>query len=388
VRAVAVGMLLLAGVAVQGIVAVARPGLFSPGHDVPNAVVGVVGDGVGEILVGMVLASRLPRNPIGWLLLGFGASTVVLTGCAAIAQAGYDSGHPSLAAQASLVISNAAVLGLSGTILLVVELFPTGRVNGRGRRILLRATWLLLLLLVVPVLLAPRLAAGSGQSYPNPLGVSDVGFLTFAGKSGGALLAACLVVVAADALLRGLRTRGIQRQQMKLFGYAVVSWVVVLLVGAFIPSDSAWSSVDWTVGSNLIAFAIGVAVLRYRLYDLDRVVSRTVSYAAVTGILVGVYVGVVTLSTRVLPFSSGVGVATSTLAAAALFNPLRRRVQSSVDRRFNRARYDAETIAAAFAERLRAAVDLDTVQRDLLAAVHATTEPQHASLWLAGERLT
>jgi hypothetical protein len=389
VRAVGLGALLLVGVVVQSVVAVARPGLFSPGHDVPNAVVGVIGDGVGEILVGMVLAARLPRNPIGWLLLGFGASTLVLTGAGAIAQAGYDSGHPSLPAQASLVVSNAAKLGLLVAILLVVALFPTGRVEGRARRILLRATGLLVLLLAVPVVLSPRLTAGSGRSYPNPLGVSAVGFLKFAGTTGGAFVfLACLVVVAVDAVRRGLRTAGVERQQMKLFGYAVVGWVVILACGSFVPSNSTWSSVDWTVGSNLIAVAIGVAVLRYRLYDLDKVVSRTVSYAAVTGVLFGVYLGLITLSTRVLPLSSAVGVATSTLAAAALFNPLRRRIQRSVDRRFNRARYNAETIAAAFAERLPAAVDLDTVRSDLLAVVQAAIEPQHVSLWLAGERPT
>jgi hypothetical protein len=115
--------------------------------------------------------------------------------------------------------------------------------------------------------------------------------------------------------------------------------------------------------------SIGVGILKYHLYDIDRLISRTLAYALVTGLLVGVYAGIVTLATKVLPFSSPVGVAASTLAAAALFNPLRRRVQRIIDRRFNRARYDAETIVAAFAARLKDAVDLDLVRDDLAGVV-------------------
>jgi hypothetical protein len=387
VLAVGLGVLLLVGVVVQSVLAASRPGLFGSNHDIPNAVIGVIGDGVGEILVGMVLASRLPRNPIGWLLLGFGASTELLTGGGALALAGYGPGHPSLLAQAALVVANVAQIFLVGTIFLVVALFPSGRVVGRARRLMVRASLLILALLTVALMLAPKITEQGGNgSYPNPLGVSGLRFLQGIGKGGGNFVfVAFLVVVSVDALLRGLRSRGVERQQMKFFGYAAVGWLVILFAGGFIPSKSAWSSVDWTVGSNLIAIAIGVAVLRYRLYDLDRVASRTVSYAVVTGILVGVYVGLVTLTTRVLPFSSAVGVAASTLAAAALFNPLRRRIQHAVDRRFNRARYNADATAAAFAERLRAAVDLSTIRRDLTAVTHATLEPQHVSLWLAGQ---
>jgi hypothetical protein len=383
VLAVGLGALLLASVAVQSVVAVWRPGLFAAGHDVPNAVIGVLGDGVGEILVGTVLASRRPNNPIGWLLLGFGACTALITGGAAIAQAGYDTGHPSLLAQSSLVVSNLAAEGILVTIVLVVALFPSGRVETRGRRYLLGGFWFALAVFTVPLVLAPRLTAGSGQTYPNPLGVSGVGFVTAVGDGGVPLLFLLfLLVFAVDAIRRWLRARGVERQQMKVFGYAMGGWVVVLLCGSRIPANSAWNSVDWTVGSNLVAVAIGVAVLRYRLYEVDRVVSRTVSYAAVTGILVGVYVVMVTLTTRVLPVSSAFAVAASTLVAAAAFNPLRRRVQRGVDRRFNRARYSAEATVAAFAEQLRASVDLDTFRQDLVSVVHTALEPEHASLWL------
>lgn len=126
-----------------------------------------------------------------------------------------------------------------------------------------------------------------------------------------------------------------------------------------------------------------MAILKYRLYDIDRIISRTLAYAIVTGLLVGLYAGLVLLGTRVLPLSSPVAVAGSTLAAAALFNPLRRRVQQVVDRRFNRARYDAGKIVAAFAVRLKDAVDLDTVRDDLVSVVHEALEPAHASVWLS-----
>jgi len=131
--------------------------------------------------------------------------------------------------------------------------------------------------------------------------------------------------------------------------------------------------------------AIAMAVLKYRLYDIDRIISRTLAYAIVTGLLVGVYAGLVLLATRVLPLSSPVAVAASTLAAAALFSPLRRRVQRVVDRRFNRARYDADQTVAAFAARLKDAVELDSIRDDLTSVVHQALEPAHVSIWI-GQR--
>ena len=136
------------------------------------------------------------------------------------------------------------------------------------------------------------------------------------------------------------------------------------------------------LGLIALPISIGIGILRYRLYDIDRLISRTLSYALLTGLLVGVFVGLVLLTTRVLPFSSPVGVAASTLAAAGLFAPLRTRLQRLVDRRFNRARYDAEATVAAFGARLRDAVDPETVLSELAAAAGGSLQPAHVSVWV------
>jgi hypothetical protein len=136
------------------------------------------------------------------------------------------------------------------------------------------------------------------------------------------------------------------------------------------------------VAFGALPVCLGVAVLKYGLYELDRIISRVVSYTLVTGLLVGVYAGLVLLSTRVLSASSPVAVAVSTLAAAALFSPVRRRVQRVVDRRFNRARYDADQTVTAFADRLRDAINPDAVRADLAGVVSQSLEPAHVSLWI------
>jgi hypothetical protein len=131
-----------------------------------------------------------------------------------------------------------------------------------------------------------------------------------------------------------------------------------------------------------IPLCLGVAILKYRLYDIDRIISRAVAYAIVTGLLIGVYAGLVLLATELLRLHSTVAVAAATLAAAALFAPVRRRVQHTVDRRFNRARYDADRTVTALAARLQDAVDLDAVRDDLVGVVRASLEPTHISVWI------
>jgi hypothetical protein len=180
---------------------------------------------------------------------------------------------------------------------------------------------------------------------------------------------------------------GERRQQLEwLMGGAAIALVGLALVALGPPKDQMTGRVARDLAFLALAAlpaAIGVGILKYHLYDIDRMISRTLSYTLVTGLLIGVYAGIVTLTTRVLPFSSPVGVAASTLAVAALFSPLRRRVQHAVDRRFNRARYDAEATVAVFAGRLKDAVDLDSVQDDLVGVVHKALEPPHVSVWIS-----
>ena len=180
------------------------------------------------------------------------------------------------------------------------------------------------------------------------------------------------------------RSTGESRQQLK----ALMTGGALGLFGMFAalgPGSTFGTDVVTDVGIMVLAalpISIGVGILKYRLYEIDRLISRTLSYLIVTGLLVGVFAAIVVLGTRVLPFSSPVAVAASTLAAAGLFNPLRGRVQRLVDRRFNRTRYDAEAIIAVFTLRLRYAVDLETVQSGLLAAVNQAVAPTHASVWI------
>jgi hypothetical protein len=178
------------------------------------------------------------------------------------------------------------------------------------------------------------------------------------------------------------RASGERRQQLKW----LAAGAVVCVVGLAISSASGSSStviggVTFCVGLAALPLGIGVGILKYRLYEIDRLISRTLSYAILTAFLVGVFVGLIALTTNTLALSGRVGVAASTLVAAALFNPLRVRIQRHVDRRFNRARYDADATVAAFAARLRDAVELDAIRDDLLDSVNRAVQPTHASVW-------
>ncbi|HEX2824439.1 MAG TPA: hypothetical protein VHO07_30390, partial [Streptosporangiaceae bacterium] len=173
-------------------------------------------------------------------------------------------------------------------------------------------------------------------------------------------------------------------------GVLTVIWVAAAGVNAVLTHGNTSNWIGGAVYLLLVLTSVAgipvacvLAVLKYRLYDIDRLISRTLAYAIVTGLLVGVYAAIVLLARQVVSLTTPVAVAASTLAAAALFNPLRRRVQRAVDRRFNRARYDADKTVAAFAARLKDAVDLDAVQADLASAVHQALEPAHISVWMS-----
>ena len=215
---------------------------------------------------------------------------------------------------------------------------------------------------LVIIWLAPvPVKLGDGlPDLPNPTGLRHLSPRLYGpfGDSTWILGFVLLLLAVASVVLRYRRSAAEERLQLKWFAYAAA------------------------VSLGLIPVAIGVAVLKYRLYAIDRIISRTVSYVLVTGLVVGVYLGCIALLSQVRPIRGSVGIAASVLVAAALFNPLRRRVQAAVDRRFDRAGYDAERVVTGFSERLREQVNLDVLGADLIGVVQHVLAPEHVSLWL------
>ena len=365
-------------------------------HPLPARLVNQSGSGldgaVGIVFVaafatvGALLAWKRPGNPIGWLLSAIG-----------LAYAG--AGQAVLLARFPRTLTLADWLGWIwllglGLCVFVVLLFPTGNLPSRRWRPVAWAAGAGLAGWVLGNAFAPTIISAT-PSTPNPVGLTGpAGDIFKIMAAGGAVLIAATALAAVLSLaFRYRRARTAERAQLKWLVYAAALIVAVLLAevpaGQIAGGGNAANNLRNAMTGGAVALvpvAIGIAVLRYRLYDIDRVISRTVAYAIVTGLLVGIYAGLVLLATPVFGSRKPVTVAAATLAAAALFSPVRRRVQRGVDRRFNRARYDADKTVAAFAVRLKDAVDLDTVQADLASAVQQALEPAHVSIWLAERR--
>jgi hypothetical protein len=338
--------------------------------------------------VGFVVARRQPGNPIGWILITW-IVVFLLSGVAGgYAALYYRFGHHGLPLAPVAVVLGQLWAPALLLFPVVILLFPDGRLAARRWRWVLRAYVVAGALASVAVF-APAVtavvrhdvridAAGNLISTGRPHG----GLLAVAAPLGLGLILVIVLSFVAHQVFSWRRATGERRQQLK---WLATGAAVTLVVVAASLGFSSTSIVGEILGIGLAALpvGIGVGILKYRLYDIDRIISRTLAYAIVTGLLVGVYAGLVLLATRVLPLSSPVAVAASTLAAAALFSPLRRRVQRAVDRRFNRARYDADQTVAAFAARLKDAVDLDAVRDDLAGAVHQALEPAHVSVWIS-----
>jgi hypothetical protein len=393
VTAAVLGGLLLALIAVDAPLArLAHQSVNASGGSVPVWISGAAG------VVGFMVAWRKPGNPLGWIFLLQAFFGTLSQDASFYTVADYRLHHGGLPLGWVAVLAQPGWAPSIALLGLAVLLFPDGTLPS--------SRWRWVLWAYLPV--AGLWIGGAAAVSVSAVAVHDVrvdssgNLLALSGSLGGPdawfgvveavffpLLAACWLASLAAQVASYRRSSGERRQQLKwLLAGAVAGLVTLPLALSLNGSHGLPAFVGSLVGAvGLLALPVsmGVAILKYRLYDIDRIVSRTVAYAIVTGLLIGVYAALVLLATRALPvsLSTPVAVACATLVAAALFNPLRRRVQRVVDRRFNRARYDADKTVAAFAGRLQDAIDLDSVRDDLASVVRKALEPDQVSVWIS-----
>jgi hypothetical protein len=351
------------------------------------------------VAVGFLLARRQPQTPIGWLLLVVGGATALSGDSGYYASAVYGLHRALPLGPLALLLGNSMAQFALLALPLVILVFPDGRLPSRLWR------WVVAVYLVLGAVgVAGQVAFAASAligHHVNAHTVSPGGGSILVNQPSGTrwlshldapALGACLLLILASVVVQVRNYRlsaGVRRQQMKsLMGGATVCVLALLAFGSGTANGNSsslveeiWSQIPW-IAFSALPISISVAVLRYRLYEVDRLVSRTLSYAVLTALLGGTFIGLIALSTDTLALSGRVGVAASTLIAAALFNPLRLRIQRVVDRRFNRAHYDAEATVAAFTARLRDAVEIDAIRSDLLDAVNRAVQPTHASIWI------
>ena len=343
---------------------------------------------IGFGLVGAVVVSRRPTNRIGWVLcgitLGMGASQL------ASAYARYalitEAGRWPLG-DAAAWISTWAFFPVLVLVLALVVLYPTGRSSPFGK-------WILLAFIAVAsldmVVYAVRPGPVQGDTPPvNPIGIPGTGpMLDSATEWLGNLLAVIALVAIVDVFQRFRSSNGVERLQFRWFFIAIAMFPILFLASGLLEEFVIGADgfdpvvVALTLWGNGTAAAIGIAITRHGLYEIDRVVSRTVSYAVVVGLLTAVFFGLITLLTLVLPAGSDLATAASTLAVAALFNPVRRRTQILVDRRFNRSRYDTQLVMDTFAGSLRDRAETEEVIAGWVGVVSETMQPASVSVWV------
>jgi hypothetical protein len=347
-----------------------------------------------DATVGAIVASRRPENAVGWLLclsgVAVGTSSFASQYAiyALLARPGSLPAGEALAWIASWVLP--IMIGLQVSYLL---LFPTGRLPGRRWRPL---AWLVVAFVFVGVALSafsPGAYLGSLGPIRNPLGVEGL-----AGAYKALLYAGSPLLYGAAVLslfVRLRRAEGVERQQLKWFAYAAAMFAsgIVLLVIPLAVDTPSWyvraATAVFTAAGTAIPITIGIAILRYRLYEIDRLINRTLVYGSLTVVLILLYVGSVVALQGIFRALTGqesqLAVVASTLVIAALFNPLRRRVQGFVDRRFYRRKYDARKTLEAFSAKLRDETDLEALNSDLIGVVRETMQPAHVSMWLRPE---
>jgi hypothetical protein len=363
-----------------------RPDLAILSSDIPAFVLATL----SATTVGVLLASRRPRHPVGWLLLGLGlpvALSGVATGYANYGLMARPGALP--AADWAALYHGVSVLAALAALQFVLLLTPTGSLPSPRWR-----WWAGVAAGSAVVALATSLVLPFDPPYqanPNPLAIPALaGLLRPLSNLTWAVTALGLPVAAASLLLRFRRARGVERQQLRwlvlaaALAAAVLAATLLALAVGLVGSTGDEVLLGWVsaVVLGLMPLATGAAILRYRLYDLDRIVSRTVAYGLLTVLLGGGYATVVLGLGQLLGRDSTLVVAGATLAVAAVFRPARRRVQGAVDRRFNRRRYDAARTIQGFSTRLREQVDLDALTAELLVVADQTMQPTRVSIWL------
>jgi hypothetical protein len=368
-------------------------GLLAALPGVRPSTLGVLVDGVfstlafplGLATVGLVVGLRRPGNPIGWLYGAAGLAWSLFVPWDPWLDQLVDGRQPlPLAAQLAAVAWHVAwAPAVACGITLPALLLPDGKLRSRRWRVVVATSAAGATMVVVAGSLAP--GPLTDRPIDNPFGLAGpagtvAGVVSLIGVllHWGSLPAAAVCV-----LLRFRASGGVERQQLRWAGVGAAVGVTALLLAGVLPAGFENFLVPLAVLCPPVAVA--VAVLRYRLWDLDRLVSRTVTYALVTALLVVPYLVIVLVVTRLAEGAGDLAVAAATLATAAAFSPLRRPVKDRVDRRFNRRRYDAARTVEGFAGRLREQVDLDVLSAELLAVVDQAMQPTRASLWLAGE---
>jgi hypothetical protein len=348
--------------------------------------------------VGAVIAPRTPSyNPIGWLFCVVGLLFAVthITAEYAIYTLLASPGSPLPGGEAAAWLTSWLWVPQLGSVALVVLLFPDGRLPSRGWRWF---AWLSGLLVLTGALLsafAPGLTIALGP-INNPLGVESLPNEAY--KNVERVMNALVFVAVVSLIIRLRRARGLERQQIKWFVYATVLLISggILTYPVSEAIGSVWlrwiSFVPFIVGVMSIPVSMGIAVMRYRLYDIDRIINRTLVYGALTATLVALYFGGIVVLQRAFVLLTGdkstLAVVASTLLIAALFTPLRRRIQGFIDRRFYRSKYDARKTLEAFSSKLRNETDLEALKSDLLGVVRETIQPAHASLWLRSDKVS
>jgi hypothetical protein len=341
---------------------------------------------LGYATVGLVVALRRPANPIGWLFSASGLVWALMISFEPWLTSLLVEHRPlGLAGQVAVVVQEvgwvpAIALGLALPLLLL----PDGRLRSRRWRLVVADMVVGGALLVVGVVLAPGQLLNDGPvPVDNPFALSGMAgkLATIVVIAGVVLYAISMPAALIGLVLRFRSSRGAERQQLRWVVAGAAAAAAGLVAGANVPQQTVISSILYAM-VLCIPLGLAVAVLRYRLWDLDRLVSRTVTYALVTALLVVPYLLILPVTASLAQGSGSLAVAAATLIAAAAFQPLRRRVQDLVDRRFNRRRYDTARTLEHFAARLRDQLDLDALEGELLGVVDQTVAPTRASLWL------